>query len=184
MISRKLKLMKLLSAHLEGINPTETFLNPDTGAQEAYPIDLRDKVFRGRNTFGDEVKEPFLCVLEAPRQIDPNSTGSALLTQKEEWVLLVQGFAQDNKTNPTDPAYELLAFVQERLSRITQETPSGGRGGKFPSVFRLGGLAVSVGFQIPIVRPGNDDVSGTAYFYMPVSIGTVTDLSKPFIEGD
>lgn len=184
MISAKLKLLKALSAHLEGINPTETLLSPDTGEQVPYGYDLRGKVFRGRTVFGDEVKVPFLAILEAPRQIDPNGGGEAALVQNEGWTILIQGFATDDAKHPSDPAYTLLAYVQERLSRITQEQPSGGRGGAFPLSWRLGGLATEVRYQIPIVRPGKDDVSDTAYFYMPISLGVITDLTKPFVEGE
>lgn len=175
MISAKLNILKKLTEHLEGINPD---VDPDS------PYDLRGKVFRGRTTFGTEVDVPFLAILEAPRQIDPNGGGEAKLIQNEGWTLLIQGFARDDPENPFDPAYDLLAYVQRRLSRITQEAPNGATGGLYKDEYRLGGILGLVRYQIPIVRPGKDDVSDSAYFYMPVSIELTTDLSNPFIEGD
>lgn len=184
MISKKQQILVRLTGHLEGINPANTFLDPDTDTQEPYPFDLQGQVYRGRTVFGEEVATPFIALLEAPRQINPNGGGEANLIQKEDWTLLIQGFAKDDAKHPTDPAYELLGFVQERLSRITQEKSSGALGGVYPLEWRLGGLVADVRYQIPIVRPGNDDVSSTAYFYLPISVGVVTDLTKPFIKED
>jgi hypothetical protein len=173
MISKKLALMIALTEHLEKIGP----------AWDARcPYDLKKSIFRGRVIFGDEVKVPFVSILEAPRQINPNGGGSASLMQDEDWTLLLQGFAEEDHKHPTDPAYQLLAWVQMRMSRITVEKKSGARGGEYPAEWRLGGLVANVRYQIPIVRPGKDDVSDTAYFYMPISVGTVTDLTQPFKE--
>lgn len=181
MISKKLKIMKALTDHLEGIVPTWTDF-PGHGADFACPYDLSKSVFRGRVEFGDEVKEPFLAILEAPRQIDPNGGGSGRLLQDEDWTILIHGFAKDDKKNPTDPAYDLLAWVQMRLARITTEARNGARGGLYPNEWRLGNLIGEVRYQIPIVRPGKDNVSDTAYFYMPISVGNVTDLTMPFVQ--
>jgi hypothetical protein len=181
MISKKLLIMKKITAHLEGIVPTWTDLPPEMDGVEC-PYDLSKSIYRGRVVFGDEVKPPFIAILEAPRQIDPNGGGDSRLLQDEDWTLLIQGFAIDDKKHPTDPAYDLLAWVQMRMSRITAERKSGGRGGQYPQEWRLGGLVAPIRYQIPIVRPGQDDVSGSAYFYMPISVGTVTDLTMPFAQ--
>ena len=183
MISKKLLTLKRLTRLLEGINPNNTWIDED-GNEQPFTMDLTNSVFRGRVVFGDEVKPPFIAILEAPRQINPNGGGSDRLKQDEDWTLLIQGFATDDPYHPSDPAYLLLAYVQARLARITEERTNGGRGGVYPEDYHLGGLTGKISFQIPIVRPGKDDVSDTAYFYMPVSIETVTDLSRPIIKGD
>lgn len=183
MISKKLKIMKALTAHLEGINPDWADLPPEmTG--ETCPYDFRDSVFRGRVEFGDDVKLPFLAVLEAPRQFDPNGGGTGKLNQDEDWTLLIQGFAKEDRKHPTDPAYDMLAWVQMRMARITETNRHGGRGGRYPSEWRLGGLIAEIRYQIPVVRPGKDGVSDAAYFYMPISVGTVTELTMPFVQED
>lgn len=181
MISKKLKILKKLTEHLEGIVPSWDDLPPGMEG-ETCPFDLSKSVFRGRLEFGDEVKNPFLAVLEAPRQLDPLSVGSSRLVAEEDWTVLIQGFADDDKKHPLDPAYTLLAWVQMRLARITTENRNGARGGLYPAEWRLGGLVSEIRYQIPIVRPGKDNVSDTAYFYLPVSVGNVTDLNMPFVE--
>lgn len=183
MISKKLAIMKALTAHLQGITPAWLDLPPEMDG-ETCPYDLSTSIYRGRLTFGDEVPAPFVAIFEAPRQLDPNGAGSGDLYNKEDWTLLIQGFVDNDELNPTDPAYDLLAWVQMRLARITTEAPNGRRGGKYPSEWRLGNLQIDIRYQIPIVRPGKDDVSGTAYFYMPISVGNVTDLTMPFVQED
>lgn len=175
MISNKLDVLKALSDHLEGINPDTT---PDC------PFDLRGKVYRGRVIFGEETKPPFIALLEAPRQINPSGGGDAKLSQNEDWVILIQGFVDDDTNHPSDEAYSLLSWTQQRMSRITQQKTNGGNGGQYPDEYRLGGKLGEILYQIPIVRPGKDDVSATAYFYMPVTIKMVTDLANPFVIGD
>lgn len=182
MISKKLKILQALTAHLEGITPAwADFAGWEAGVFEC-PYDLSKDVYRGRPEFGDETKPPFLAILEAPRQLDPFVAGSGKLVNDETWSLLIQGFVKDNKKHPLDPAYDLLAWVQMRMSMIVEESKNGSVGGKFPLTFRLGGLIGGINFQIPIVRPGKDNVSDTAYFYMPISVGCVTDLAKPFVQ--
>lgn len=181
MISKKLAIMKKLSEHLEGITPDWTDL-PEAMAGEMCPFDLSSSVFRGRLDFGDEVPAPFIVVLEAPRQLNPDGAGTGDLLTNEDWTLLIQGFAQEDRKHPTDPAYALLAWTQMRLARITTDKKNGGRGGLYPQEWRLGGLIADIRYQIPIVRPGKDTVSATAYFYMPISVGNVTDLIMPFVE--
>lgn len=182
MISKKLKIMKKLTEHLEGINPLWTDLPAEV--TDACPYDLRGSVFRGRLDFGDEVKAPFIALLEAPRQLDPYGAGSGRLITDEDWTLLIQGFVDDNPKHPLDDAFELLAWVQMRMARITTSAPNGGRGGMYPDEWRLGNLIGEIRYQIPIVRPGKDNVSGTAYFYLPIAVGKVTDLTMPFVQED
>ena len=171
MISKKLAVLRFLTNHLEGTNPD---WDPDC------PFDLRDSVYRGRTVFGDETKTPFIALLEAPRQIAPNGGGDASLIQSEDWTVLIQGFGDEDEEHPSDPAYELLAWVQKRMARLTQQPTSGRTGGTYPNEFRMGDLKIEILYQIPVVRPGKDDVSNTAYFYMPIGIKIVTDLTNPF----
>lgn len=181
MISKKLSILKALTAHLEGINPDWLDL-PEGMTGETCPYDLRGSVFRGRTEFGDDVALPFIALLEAPRQFDPSGGGVGRLVQDEDWTVLIQGFAKEDRKNPLDPAYDLLAWTQMRMARITAENRNGGRGGRYPSEWRLGGLLAEIRYQIPVVRPGKDSVSDAAYFYMPISVGMVTELTMPFVE--
>ena len=183
MISKKLAILRAITTQLEGIVPAWVDLPAEMDG-EVCPFDLSKSVYRGRLEFGDEVKGPFLAVLEAPRQLDPFGAGTGNLVQDEDWTILIQGFATEDKKHPLDPAYELLAWTQMRLARITHEPRDGSRGGLYSQEWRLGGLVTKVRYQIPIVRPGKDVVSDTAYFYMPISVGAVTDLTMPFVQED
>lgn len=183
MISKKLLIMKKLTEHLEGITPAWVDLPEEMMGIEC-PYDLSKSVFRGKLEFGDEAKLPFLALLESPRQLDPNGAGVSRLVQDEDWTLLIQGFVKKDKRHPLDPAYDLLAWVQMRMARITVQKKNGNIGGLYPQEWRLGGLTADIRYQIPIVRPGKDHVSDTAYFYMPISVGTVTDLAMPFVQED
>lgn len=182
MISKKLLIMRRLTEVLEGITPAWTDLPPEM-AGVVCPWDMSKSVFRGRAFYGKETKPPFISLLEAPRQLDPIYGGQTDVSA-ENWTLLVQGFVKEDQKHPTDEAYDLLAWVQMRLSRISQQQVNGGRGGMYPLQFRLGSLVADVAMQIPIVRPGKDDVSDTAYFYQPISVGKVTDLTMPFVKED
>lgn len=172
MISKRLLILKRLTAHLE----------PATWEYNGTQI-LTGKVFRGRTTFGDEVMDPFLALIEKPKQLLGDVAGEDKVIRHDHWDLLIQGFAQDDKKHPLDPAYEMLAAVEVRMARLLQQKTSGG-GPVFPDEHLLGlkGIVTSIEFTIPIVRPPDNDVSDTAYFYMPVSIGLKTDMAVPFIE--
>lgn len=177
MISKKLAVLKFLSNHLKGMTPA--WIAPVWGVE--CPYDLSEAVYRGRTVFGDETPFPFIALLEAPRQLDPNGGGDQSLIQDEDWTILIQGFAEEEEQNPSDPAYDLLAWVQMRMSMMTKEPSNGRTGGEYPEVYRMGNLKVEVRYQIPVVRPGKDDVSSNAYFYMPIGVKVVTDLSNPFV---
>ena len=172
MVSKRLKILRALTSHLE-----KTVYDP--GGENETTLDKR--VYRGRTVFGDEVDLPFIVILEAPRQLQSLVAGDEKTKRKDEWRLLIQGFAPDDKKNPLDPAYEFLALVEERMSRLVAQKDNGA-GPKFPAEFRLGGLVGGILFTNPIVRPPDNDVSDTAYFYMPVTLQVVNDMESPFIE--
>lgn len=174
MISKRLLVMKRLTAHLQQIT-YESY----TGAD----YDFASRVFRGRTIFGDEVSPPFISILEKPRQLIGETGGEARVVRDDTWDLLIQGFAPDDKRNPLDPGLEMLAWVEQRMARLLEQKKNGG-GPLYPDEHLLGmkGIVTSIAFTIPIVRPPDNDVSDTAYFYMPVAIGLKTDMTMPFIE--
>lgn len=172
MVSKRLNILRALTDHLEAVVY-------DPGGQNE--TSLEGRVYRGRTVFGDEVKLPFLVILEAPRQLQSEVAGDEKTKRKDTWRLLVQGFAPDDKKNPLDPAYEFLALVEERMSRLVAQKDNGA-GPKYPTEFRLGRLVGEILFTNPIVRPPDNDVSDTAYFYMPVTLQVVNDMESPFTE--
>lgn len=164
--SKKKAIMRALATHLEQISAENGYLNTVSG------------VFRGRTQFGDEVAPPFISILEAPRPIDPNGGGSGKVERQSQWTLLVQGFATDDRENPTDPAYDLLADTEACIARLfatdNQGLPA------FPEEYNLGGFKIEVRVQEGIVRPPDNDISDTAFFYLPVVLDVVTNLREPY----
>lgn len=175
MISKKTLILRRLTELLETISYTS--YNGDE-------IDLNGAVSRGRALYGDETPVTYIALLEKPRQLLGEGGGEQKTVYQGPWDILIQGFARDDSMHPLDPGYELLAHVEQKMARVIQEAPSGMRGGMYPEDYFLGlkELINSFGFIMPIVRPPDNDVSNTAYFFMPVSIGLVTDMASPFTE--
>lgn len=176
--SKKLQVLKALTSHLEAINPT----NIDPATDEAYVLDLRGNVSRGRTIFGESdvksITQPLVSILEAPRTTDPVGVGDRI-TRSSLWQLLVQGFVKDQRENPTDPAYDLSAAVEMRLSRLIKVNERNGEA-QYPEEYMLGGLVKDLRIGEGIVRPSDPQVSPTAFFYLPVGVELVTDLSNPY----
>lgn len=175
----RLQVLQKLCAHLEGI----TIIN-------GYQHDLIDvngtHVFRGRAEFGDNDPTPMVSLIEAKATdygvfADENSS-----VRKDEWVVLVQGWAVDtskgprgtNLDHPTDAVYQLLMDVESRLSDIVATDEKGQP--KFPGKFRLEGLITSLRLASPVVRPAETGVSSKAFFYLPIRIGLAYDLTAPW----
>lgn len=163
----RLQMLKALTRHLEGIT-----------VSNGYNHDLKGAVFRGRSTYGANDPIPMLSILEGKGAeigvfADENQT-----RRKDDLVLLLQGFVDDDKKNPTDPAYALLADVESRLSNIIEMD----RNGKpvFPGVYRLNGLITGLTIASAVVRPPEDGLSSKAFFYLPIRVGLAVDLTKPW----
>ena len=172
MVSTRLDTLIALTEHLEKI-----VMDPS-----GEPISLANRVFRGRVVFGDEIDPPFLAILEWPRQLLSQQGGDEGTRRNDDWRLMIQGFAQDDSCNPLDPAYELLAYVEQRMARLTAEKGNGASGGEYPQEYMLGKRVSKILFTNPIVHPPDNDVSDTAYFYMPVTLKLATDMEAPFIQ--
>lgn len=169
--------LRVLTRHLEGITPAN-----------GYDFDLRGRVFRGRVRFGQDEPLPMLSILEAPRPEDGTLLPVAAENRRlsvREWGLLVQGWAVDDTENPTDAAYYLLAAVERRLSDLVAVNPQNGSPVD-PDVYRLGRMAsgrtriVDATIGPGLVRPPQEGVSDTAFFYLPVSLQRSLDPTNPY----
>lgn len=179
MIPKQLLALRRLTEFLEGINPD----NEDPSTGEAYTYDLRKAVFRGRTTLGDNDPYPALSLLESPKPEIGEGAGHENAVRLEDWTLLLQGFADDDKKNPTDPAYWLKAVVEQRLSRIIaiNEGPGMKEGDPlFPDDYMLGRLFAKFTIGQGVVRPPTVNVSPTAFFYLPLVVRWKTDVRQPY----
>ncbi|AWY09491.1 hypothetical protein vB_RpoS-V16_55 [Ruegeria phage vB_RpoS-V16] len=160
--SFRLTTLKALTSALEEI----TIAN-------GYQHDLADRVHRGRVIVTQEDEIPLVTILEKPvfpEQL-PTPGGSAASETKLE--LLIQGFADDDRRNPTDPAYLLLADVQKRLA--VEKLRSDGF-----DIFGLGERVMSLNIGQGVVRPPDAVVSDTAFFWLPVTLTIGEKFNDPF----
>jgi hypothetical protein len=164
--SNRLRILKALTAHLEGINGIDP-----------YEFNLTGHIKRGRDRYGATDPLPLISILEGKAANYGQFADERNLIRLDSWLLMLQGWVEDDPLNPTDPAYSLLADVELRLSDIVA-TDGHGRP-KFPGIFMLGGLISSLTVAQPVVRPPEDGLSSKAFFYLPVLVGLKSDLSKP-----
>lgn len=170
--SRQLDILKRLSAHLEGITPAN-----------GYDWDMTGRVFRGRMFYGEDDPLPMIALLEyLSPDIDLQTAAENRVLRQETWIILVQGFVQQDPSNPTDPAYQLKAAVERRLSE-TIATKNGDP--SVPPAYMLGlhkdGIVhIAIGPGIVSV-PREGPASAYAFFYLPVGITRAIDLTDPFV---
>jgi hypothetical protein len=161
-MSKRLDTLKALCDHLAGITPAN-----------GYAHDLTDRVWRGRSSFGAETPIPCLNLLE-PLNPDrePRATDGGRV-QKEQWVLLLQGWAVDDDANPTDPAHLLMADVKKRLAVLMDDGYPAGN-----PMYMLGGKIADLAVEPGTVRPP-DENSARAFFYIRIVLSYAEDLSDP-----
>jgi len=157
----RLRLLKNLTAVLEEITP-----------QNGYVHDLRDHVFRGRATFGDKDPLPMISILEPVEESEQHTLAHASPYGQGPWVLLLQGFARDDFTNPTDPAHRLMAEVKQRL---TQERVRD----RAYDILGMQGKIMELKLSHGVVRPP-DELSDKAYFWLRITLMVVENLQDPY----
>lgn len=164
----RLEIHKRLTTALEEITPGN-----------GYVTDLAGRVFRGRAVFGEGDPLPMVSILEVPIPIDPRSPPGESAYSNGEWELMIQGFALDDRTNPTDPAHVMLADVKKRLAIERKKLAWGPVPGATAGVFGLGRTVVGMEIGPGVVRPP-DEVSAKAYFWLTIQLELVEDLEDPY----
>ena len=160
----RLFVAKRLTERLEGI-----------ATVNGYKHDLVDRVFRGRALFGDGDPIPMISILEVPIPVDQQATEGS--DSKGDWELMIQGFAADDRDNPTDPAHLLLADVKKLLGLEKREIDEWDKNGG--GIFGLGGVVNKMYIGTGVVRPA-DEISAKAYFWLTITLGIVEDLADPY----
>ena len=170
------------SKKLTTLKALTDYLKTEVSVANGYKHDLAGKVFRGRMFFTRDDAAPMVSLLE---NLDPDRYPRLAggdydaPTSKEDWVILVQGWVDDDKVNPTNPAYELMADVRKALAKLRR------RGGpmepedSYPNYY-LGGLISGITMEPGIVRPPIEQVSERALFWMRVTLKFVEDQNDPY----
>ena len=181
----RLRVQKALVVALEQIKQRD----PKTGDQ--LPEDFSGCVFRGRDGFGENDPLPMISILEPPLPIDQILPSATNPRSNGQWDLMIQGFVEDDKANPTDPAHWLLADVKKVLADEKARKLPNSAG--TPNPFCLGMPAVVGGKNIGncvseiamigpgVVRPPEIGVSNKAFFWLTLTLKIAEDISNPFV---
>ena len=172
MDSKRLATLKALTAYLE----SEVVAGPD------YNNTLADKVYRGRTVFDDDDPLPCVSILD---NLNPDRFPRAAGKEDGEageaasrWVLLIQGWVEDDKKNPTDPAENLMADVKKALAKLDHD-PNPMSNEPQSGSYLLGGLIDGLDIEPGTVRPP-DQNSAKAYFWMRVVLKYTENVRDPF----
>lgn len=167
----RLRVLRALSAVIENVNPTNTFID-ENGLEQPFAYDLRGKVFRGRLKYGAKDPIPMISILEAPIPQEPNVARGENTKSTGPWEILVQGFVDDDPENPTDPAHDLMAAVKYVLVESKRQDRGNNMLGMNNQVFEA---HIGQGS----VRPP-DEVNDRAFFWLVLTLRVAEDLEKPY----
>ena len=172
MDSKRLATLKALTDHLSNE------ITPGNG----YESDLTDAVYRGRLVFDEEDPVPCVSILD---NINPDRfpvragfTDGDIGDTKSRWIILVQGWAVEDKKNPTDSAEQLMAEVKKALSLLDRH-PNPMLMDAPHANYLLGGLINGLELEPGTVRPP-DTNSSKAFFWMRVILKFTENVRDPF----
>lgn len=159
----------------KGLCDLFTQITKDNG----FYTDAGKAVYRGRLTFGANEPLPAIALLEPPLQPDPLVQPLGSVVHKQQLDIYVQGFAVDDRNNPTDPAQLLLADIKKvialewkRVQNVNFQQPGANLFGvprrRIQTIDADGGL----------VRP-SDDISSKAYCYLLLRFTLAEDWLNP-----
>jgi len=117
-----------------------------------------------------------ISILESPIPLDqlPVPDGSGF--GQGGWELVLQGFVEDDKDNPTDPAHVALADVRKCLSLEAKKLSLMDDDN---SVLGLPRVITGMNIGTGVVRPP-DEVSAKAYFWLLIVLELVEDITDPY----
>lgn len=173
--SKRLTMLKALSDYLvEEIREAKGY---------KHNLNGEGQVSRGRLIFGKGDPVPSIAILE---NIDPDrfprQAGGDYehVTGRENWTLLFQGWVKDDKLNPTDPAYELMADLRKALAKLVKRATPMTAEVESPD-YLLGGLIAGMTMEPGIARPPTEGISEKAFFWMRVAFVFVEDPNDPYL---
>lgn len=171
----RLRVLKAMTDTLKAISTESGYENDLGDTVEGDDLHTVERVFRGRDTFGDGDALPMLSVLEHPAALDVIQSRGATASNGD-WQLLVQGFARNGDSNPTDAAYLLAADAIKALAAEKRRDRS-------YNIFGLGGdcpCVTDIEIGSPVCRPADGINSDTAFFWMTVTLTLSEDLENPY----
>lgn len=157
----RLRVLRALGKLIEEVNPTN-----------GYSYDLRGVVFRGRIRYGDDDPIPMISILEAPIPLDVPQPKADAKKAIGRWELLIQGFVDDDKRNPTDPGHHLMAEVKSII--VKNKLALNGT-----NMLNLGGRVFEMYIGQGAVRPP-DEASDKAFFWLTLTVNIGEDLEDPY----
>ena len=142
-----------------------------------YKHDLADRIFRGRIIFGDSDPIPLVSILEAPLPDEPDLTPAGNGYWAGPWRIMIQGWVDDDKTNPTDPAHYLLADVKKALAAERKKMIQPGRGN---TMLGMPGCVTDLRIGACVVRPAEEQVNEYANFLLSVTLEIAENMADPY----
>lgn len=155
--SKRLKIMKALTTHLEGM----------------VEYDLLGKVWRGRTRPADESKQPFVILFEMPPEDDQSQADQRVATMP--WYIGVQGYITPDRVHPTDPAHELMAAVKKRLGVLLED----GGASSIPDEWMLGGLVEGIAVDGGMCFE-DGETTNCCFFALKLTLTVVENLGNPY----
>ena len=153
---------------LKGLTAVMERVNPDNG----FHHDLRGKVFRGRIRYDQNDPIPMVSILEAAIPQETNGSGGGSTGSTGEWELLIQGFAEDDRLNPTDPAHHLMAEVKAVFAQDKQKDNG-------HNIAGMGGRVMAMSIGQGTVRPAEDPTT-EAFFWLTLTLRVGELLDQPY----
>ncbi len=159
----RLRVLRALTGCLQQITPAN-----------GYKSDLSNAVFRGRIQFGDKDPLPMVSILEPPIPNDAHDSPRGAGMNHFDWLMVIQGFVEDDHKNPTDPAHVAMADVRQALAKERQ------KGLRDNDIFGMAGRVDDIVIGIGVVRP-SDEISAKAYFWLNLTVKIVEDMADPYV---
>jgi hypothetical protein len=162
----KLQIQKAIVDEIKAITPVNGYVSDLADFDPGDGV-TTSRVYRGRAFFGDGDPVPMVSILEATNGEDViNEMVASTPVSEYWWGLLIQGWVEDSKSNPTDPVYPLLADVRKCFAKQMKRTQ-----GQFERrIFGFGeDVITGIRFGGGLVRPANE-LSAYAGFHMMLEL--------------
>lgn len=153
------------------------YLSTTVTVANGYNYTLTGRVFRGRGWFGSNEPLPMVSILEgAVPDPAPITAGYGQDTQADNWVLGLQGWAQDDADNPTDPGHYLLGDLKHALGLLRRrfanlEFARTGTGFEFVGSFEI---------EAGVARP-SEQLSEHAYCWLRIVVQIIEEVDQPYL---